>query len=123
MPGLPIKGSGLKAIIRDTSHEASPASDEGNIPEGADRELFIEALKERALEFDQNGNLLDAFHLYRRVLRIDPSDTGTLYNIATIYYSADMKQKAVECLRAILEIDPSAELAAESLEEIEAEDV
>ncbi|VAX22827.1 hypothetical protein MNBD_NITROSPINAE01-1773 [hydrothermal vent metagenome] len=123
MSKLPIKGQGLKAIIRDTSRESSIGSGEGNIPEGADRKLFIETMKERALEFDQNGNLLDAFHLYRRVLRIDPTDTNTLYSLATIYYSADMKHKAVECLRAILEIDPSAELAAESLEEIEAGDV
>lgn len=122
MVKLPIEGKGLQAIIRDTSHGVSDMAVE-NVPEGADRELFLEALKERASEFDKSGNLLDAFHLYRRVLRIDQSDMKALYNVATIYYSAGMTERAVECLHAILEVDPSQELAAENLEEIEGEGV
>ena len=90
-------------------------------PQGAARDLMIDTLREKAEEFDRAGNLLDSFHLYRRVLRLDPANIDALYQIATAYYSAGLKKKAVECLRAILEIDPSQERAAESLEAIEEE--
>lgn len=89
------------------------------IPQGKGRELYIETLKEGALRCDREGNLLDAFHLYRRVLRLDPEDIEALYQVATIYYSAGLKDKAAQTLRAILEIDPSQERAAESLESME----
>ncbi|MGK7344192.1 MAG: tetratricopeptide repeat protein [Candidatus Nitrospinota bacterium M3_3B_026] len=92
------------------------------IPQGKGRELYIETLKERAAQSDGEGNLLDAFHLYRRVLRLDPEDIEALYQVATIYYSAGLKGKAAQILRAILEIDPSQERAAESLESMEDDD-
>ena len=147
---LPIEGKGLDAIIRVTTgaamavEAAAPPSapdhqseervgrlaeelerlrklvDE-EIPQGEAGELYLETLKEKAGEFDESGNLLDAFHLYRRALRIDPKNIDALYHIATIYYSAGLKKKAAECLQAVLEIDPSQERAAESLEEIENE--
>lgn len=86
------------------------------MPEGIDRENILLALKERARSFDDAENLLDAFHLYRRILRIDSADIEALYNLASIYYSADLEEKSAECLEAILDIDPSEARAGEWLD-------
>ena len=91
------------------------------IPQGQARELLMETLEKGAKEFDQAGNLLDAFHLYRRVLRFDPQNIHALYEIATIYYSAGILPQSAESLRLILEIDPAQKKAKESLEAIEEE--
>lgn len=107
----------LKAEITELKKTVSE-----EIPQGAGRELLADTLKEKGEEFDKAGNLLDAFHLYRRALRLYPDDIETLYKLAVIYFSADMKVKTIECLRAILEIDPSHQRAAESLEQIESEE-
>lgn len=91
------------------------------VPQGQAREMLIATLEEGAKEFDQAGNLLDAFHLYRRVLRFDPQNIHALYEIATIYYSAGILPQSAETLRLIQEIDPTQKKAKESLEAIEAE--
>lgn len=114
---LEAKDSEIGELRRELSRLEKIVEEE--FPQGEARELLVEALKKKAEALDKSGNLLDAFHLYRRVLRLAPKDMETLYNIATIYYSADLLGKASECLRMILEIDPGQEKAAESLEEIE----
>ncbi|VAX21553.1 hypothetical protein MNBD_NITROSPINAE04-1310 [hydrothermal vent metagenome] len=91
------------------------------IPQSEDPELVIETFREKAEEFDRKKNLLDAFYLYRRIIRMDQQNVNALYQLATIYYSADFPSKAAELLRAILEIQPDHAGAAESLEEIERE--
>jgi len=91
------------------------------IPVGEEAKLVIARLREKAEQFDRNQNLLDAFYLYRRIIRLDPKNIDAFYEVAAIYYSVDLFDKAAECLRAILEIDPSQSRAAESLEEIENE--
>ncbi|VAX22582.1 hypothetical protein MNBD_NITROSPINAE03-277 [hydrothermal vent metagenome] len=91
------------------------------IPESEDPELMIETFREKAEEFDRKKNLLDAFYLYRRIIRMDQQNVNALYQLATIYYSADFPSKAAELLRAILEIQPDHAGAIESLEEIERE--
>lgn len=91
------------------------------IPRGEARGLLVETLEKSAAEFDRSGNLLDAFHLYRRVLRLDPQNIRALYEIAAIYYSAGILPQSAESLRLILEIDPSQKKAKESLEAIEEE--
>lgn len=94
---------------------------DAEIPQGEARELLLETLEKGAKEFDRAGNLLDAFHLYRRVLRFDPQNIQALYEIATIYYSAGILPQSAESLRLMLEIDPSQKKAKESLEAIEEE--
>ncbi|MDH5636923.1 MAG: hypothetical protein OEZ04_00360 [Nitrospinota bacterium] len=84
-----------------------------------DKEMELEALRAKADEFDRKGNLLDAFHLYRRIIRLNPEDIGALYRIATIYYSVGMGDKAAQALRFILELDPGQQKAVESLAELE----
>ncbi len=91
------------------------------IPQTEDAELMIETFRRKAEEFERKKNLLDAFYLYRRIIKLDPQNINALYQLATIYYSVDFPGKAAECLRAILEIDPDHTEAAESLEEIERE--
>lgn len=91
------------------------------IPKNEDPELMIETFREKAEEFDRKSNLLDAFYLYRRIIRMDQQNVNALYQLATIYYSADFPSKAVELLRAIVEIEPDHAEAKESLEEIERE--
>ena len=86
---------------------------------GEDVAMQIEALRVKAADFDRKGNLLDAFHLYRRIIRLNPADSGALYQIAELYYSAGMISKAIEVLRMVLELDPAHERAAESLGELE----
>lgn len=142
MTKILIEGAGLDAIIRDTTKKR-PSGNEGATDkeikslkeeleqlkkkvdveaiEGQDRKMLIDTLKKRAEEFDDGENLLDAFHLYRRVLRLAPDDVEALYQLATMYYSADMREKAMECLYAILEIDPDHKRAAENLEELKGE--
>lgn len=93
----------------------------GDVPEMDDKEMMVAAMNEKAGRFFRDNNLLDAFYLYRRIIRTDPANIGALYRLAAIYYSADILDKAAECLRVILEIDPAQERAAESLREIEAE--
>lgn len=91
------------------------------IPKSEDPELMIETFREKAEEFDRKNNLLDAFYLYRRIIRMDQRNVNALYQLATIYYSADFPSKAVELLKAIVEIQPDHTKAADSLEEIERE--
>ena len=91
------------------------------IPRGDAREMLIDTMRETAKKFDAAGNILDSFHLYRRILRINPDDLGALYEIATIYYSAGLASRAAECLRALLELAPNDSRAAENLAAIEEE--
>jgi len=88
------------------------------IPGAEGSDLAIDTFIGRAREFNREGNLLDAFHLYRRILRLDPRHIDALYELATIYYSADLTGRAAECLRAIIEIDPSQTRAADSLAQL-----
>jgi len=93
--------------------------DRNNMAARDDTEMELEALRAKADEFDRKGNLLDAFHLYRRIIRLNQEDIGALYRIATIYYSVGMGDKAAQALRFILELDPDQQRAAESLAELE----
>lgn len=113
----------LKAQIASLADEgqALRRTLDTEIPQGEARQMLLETLEKGAKEFDQAGNLLDAFHLYRRVLRFDPQNIGALYETATIYYSAGILPQAAETLRLILEIDPEQKKARESLEAIEEE--
>jgi len=141
----PRKGLGLGAIIRDTTGDPAPgelsraqveelrrsfeqttrekdeelaalrAKLKEELPGPEEMPMAVAALREKARQFEQRGNLLDAFHLYRRIIRLDPRDTGALYQLATLYYSVDLTEKAVEILTMILEIDPGQSRAAESL--------
>jgi tetratricopeptide (TPR) repeat protein len=113
----------LKAEIKKLSDESQSLRHtlDAEIPQGQARELLMATLEEGAKEFDRAGNLLDAFHLYRRVLRFDPQNIHALYEIATIYYSAGILPQSAESLRLILEIDPAQKKAKESLEAIEVE--
>jgi tetratricopeptide (TPR) repeat protein len=113
----------LKAqIVRleDDSRSLRRTLDE-EIPQGEARELLVETLEKGAQEFDRAGNLLDAFHLHRRVLRLDPQNIRALYEIAAIYYSAGILPQSAESLQMILEIDPAQARAKESLEAVEEE--
>jgi len=113
----------LKAEIEKVSTESQSLRRtlDTEIPQGEARELLIETLEKSAAEFDRAGNLLDAFHLYRRVLRLDPHNIRALYEIAAIYYSAGILPQSAESLRLILEIAPAQKKAKESLEAIEEE--
>ncbi|MBI5814364.1 MAG: hypothetical protein HZB29_01995 [Nitrospinae bacterium] len=91
------------------------------IPQGPARDILVETMRQSADKFDKAGNLLDAFHLYRRILRIAPDDIGALKEVATIYYSAGFLERAAECLRMIVEIEPSNAKTAENLAAIEEE--
>lgn len=118
--GLAEKLKAEIAKLAEESHSLRRTLD-AEIPQGEARELLIETLEKGAKEFDQGGNLLDAFHLYRRVLRFDPLNIRALYEIAAIYYSAGILPQSAESLRLILEIDPAQKRAKDSLEAIEEE--
>ncbi len=83
--------------LRKTVFEEMPNEDEV--------ELVVKTLRERAEKFERGENLLDAFNIYRRILRLSPSDLKALYCLATIYYSAGIVGRAINCLEAILEWD------------------
>ncbi|MDH5477575.1 MAG: hypothetical protein OEY50_04535 [Nitrospinota bacterium] len=85
----------------------------------SDQEMELDALRAKAGEFDRKGNLLDAFYLYRRIIRMNPNDIESLYHVATIYYSAGMTVKAKSVLQLIVDMDPGQQRAMESLEELE----
>ncbi|MBI4828766.1 MAG: tetratricopeptide repeat protein [Nitrospinae bacterium] len=141
----PRRGLGLRAIIRDTTGDPVPgelsraevealrrsfeeaakgkeaelealrAKLREELPGPEEMPMAVAALREKARQFEQRGNLLDAFHLYRRIIRLDPRDTGALYQLAALYYSVELTEKAAEILTMILEIDPGQTRAAESL--------
>ena len=87
----------------------------------SDQEMELDALRAKAGEFDRKGNLLDAFYLYRRIIRMNPNDIDALYHVATIYYSAGMTVKAKSVLQLIVDMDPGQQRAMESLEETQLE--
>jgi len=92
-------------------------------PTGAARRLMVDSLFARAEEFENDDeNLLDAFHLYRRIIRLDPSHIPALYAIATLYYSVDIEEKAVEVLEAIVELAPHEQRARETLATLRGDD-
>lgn len=113
----------LKADIARLSEESRSLRKtlDTEIPQGDAREILIETLRKAADGFDKKGNLLDAFHLHRRILRLDPHNIPSLYEVAAIYYSAGILRQSVETLRLIVEIDPSQTRAKESLEAMEEE--
>ena len=106
-----IAALSMAAVEREKEIKAKSA--------GGGAELELETLRARADEFGRKGNLLDAFHLYRRIIRMNPEDISALYRIAGIYYSAGLIGKAAQALRIILELDPDQKEASESLMELE----
>ncbi len=90
-------------------------------PEGGAQELLIESYIQRATEFEQEENLLDAFYLCRKIIRLDPKNIKALYAVSAIYYSADLLEKSIKVLGFILEIDPAQERAKQSLAAIKRE--
>ncbi len=142
MAVLPIKGRGLDAIIRNTTDsditsDSLPATPEemarliswfkdefelarlgdGSIETGSDENLA--ELYSKAENFEKKKNPLDAFHLYRRIIRIDRKNIAALYRIATIYYSAGLLSKTISALTALVELDPDNKRAKASLKAIQ----
>ena len=63
-------------------------------------------LFQEALICKQNNNPDEAEELYLKVLELEPDLTEAYYNLATIYYDRNDCQKAVDCYKKILEINP-----------------
>jgi tetratricopeptide (TPR) repeat protein len=110
---LKARIAGMEKLIEELSRRPPPPAFEDDSP------LAIDALRAKGEELYRKGVLLDAFYVYRRIIRLNPHDVDALYRVATIYHSARMSAKAADVLRMILEIDPSQARAGESLRELE----
>jgi tetratricopeptide (TPR) repeat protein len=104
-------------VVRERDHLRRAV--DTDLPQGEAKRVLIEALLTKGEEHRRGGNLLDAFHLFRRVLRLDPAHVGALKNVAAIYYSAGLLGPTAEALRGVVELDPSQTKAAESLAAVE----
>ena len=102
----------LEKIAEKLSRQpAKPSFDDDSIQ-------AIDALRARGEELYGKGILLEAFYIYRRIIRLDPHDLDALHRVATIYHSAGMSAQAAEVLEMMLEIDPANARAARALRSI-----
>jgi tetratricopeptide (TPR) repeat protein len=71
------------------------------------KSLKIEETFNLAVKNHQEGKTDIAQELYNQVLKIDPSHSQSLGNIAVIFISLKDYQKAKECYEKVIEIDPN----------------
>jgi len=76
-----------------------------------------DALLGLAYAMHQNGDLEDALAGYERVLEIDPTNQGALYNKGAVLLALDRGKEAETVLWDVLEVAPDHVLAAQSLGE------
>jgi len=76
-----------------------------------------DALLGLAYAMHQNGDLEDALAGYERVLEIDPTNQGALYNKGAVLLALDRGKEAETVLWDVLEVAPDHVLAAKSLGE------
>ncbi len=107
----------LATLTRERDHLRRTIDTE--LPQGEAKELLVTTLYEKGEEHEKRGNLLDAFHLYRRVLRLAPTHVDALLKVATIYYSAGLLLPAAEALRGVVELVPDRAKVAEQLAVVE----
>ena len=103
MPGAPVRVScrcSTQAIREVADHAAALAR--------------LSALPENAAARNQAGNILvrqgridEAVREYRRAVRMDPSVTEYLLNLAAAYLEIESFSDAEDCVRKALERDPS----------------
>lgn len=61
----------------------------------------------RAIAHRRNGRFNKAIEIYKKALKINPSDNVLYYNLGRAYVEAKDKQKAIHCFKKALEIDPN----------------
>jgi tetratricopeptide (TPR) repeat protein len=76
------------------------------------RRIEAELLFEKGLEMEQTGAPIgDAIAIYEHAITLDPTSTGALVNLGTIYFNARALTKAESYYRQALEADPEYALA------------
>ncbi len=65
--------------------------------------------------YQSDGRYDKALEQYAIVLKSNPSDTAALYNTGNIYFKLGVNDRAEKSMWAVLDIDPTHELAAKAL--------
>jgi len=74
----------LEKLVSLPAGEAKQNAEGRNKPDLA----AAEHLFQQALELEQQGAILEAIDVYKRVVEVDPSFAGALVNLGTIYFGA-----------------------------------
>ena len=76
----------------------------------------VDALFKKALEYDENGHFIQAFHIYMKIGEMaSPYTAKALNNAAVILAEHDFIEDAIELLERALEYDPDNIEAKENL--------
>jgi tetratricopeptide (TPR) repeat protein len=67
--------------------------------------------------FQSDGRYDKALEQYAIVLKANPRDTAALYNTANIYFKLGVDDRAEKSMWAVLDVEPTHELAAKALGE------
>ncbi len=65
------------------------------------------------------GRYDDACRSYRKVLEINPKDTGIRKNLALAYLGSGKKDKAIKEFKKVLEINPKDEAVKKEIERLQ----
>jgi len=88
------------------------ASKSKGLREQLQNKLEADRWFERALELEQTGAPYERIvEAYKTAAALDPSSTGTLVNLGTVYFNGRAWAEAEKCYRKALEIDPNYALA------------
>ncbi len=97
----------LEKLVSLPTGEAKQNAEGKNKPDLA----AAEHLFQQALELEQQGAILEAIDVYKRVVEVDPSFAGALVNLGTIYFGAHDLETAQRYYRQAVEADPDYALA------------
>jgi len=115
-------GMGLDLLLTSGTTKETPSPDQTN-PNG------IRELLDQALRRDEEGNLLEAYYHYRRLVDLEeyegPADaerssiiSQAFNNAAIILYEHGNYEQAINYLRRSIDLDPDNQVAQSNLEQI-----
>ena len=72
------------------------------------KNLTFNLIFTQAVENQRKNNLLEAKKLYNSLINIDPNHFNSLHNLGLIYSKLSEFQKAIDCLKKAIEVNPSS---------------
>jgi tetratricopeptide (TPR) repeat protein len=117
-------GSAAMDLLLDRGREAMEAEDNVAAIEHFSALIdhapdFAEGYNARAMAFYSEGDYGEALADIRRTLDLNPRHFGALSGLALILQELGMEEEALEVWRAVADLNPNAEGAAEAIEGLE----
>jgi len=88
----------------------------------------VQSWYDQALEYEERGNIFEAYHLYRQIIdlfdnvmesgKLSPLVSYTCNNLAVILFEAGQTEKAVSYLQQAIDIYPKNQTAIDNMKAI-----